>query len=1484
MKRFSLFTVFAALFIFITMDASSQTPIRNYEPAWKKVEDFVKKNLPASALTDVKKIYVQAKQDKQDAQVIKCLVYMNNLQYDTREENDKLSITELELEIPGTTGAVNALLNSLLATRYWDYFQSNRWRLYNRTQTVDFKKEDIATWTAQDFHQKISSLYTLSLREKILLQHTLLKNYQAIIDKGNMRHLRPTLYDLLAFQALNYFSNDERDIYKPAYSFEINQASAFDPAADFIHRRFETKDTSSLYYKALLILQDLLAFHLNDEKPDALIDADILRYQFVRSKSTHPDKDQLYFYGINHIAHQYESLPAAAQAWYLVAEYHNQLATSYEALGDTSNRYEKIKAKELAEKTASQKDSSQGKMNAINLLQQLNQPTLGFSIEQVNLPGKPIRALIEYTNLRSVYFRIIKATPEIKKLMEQYDDNYWKPMAAAAPIRSWTQDIPDTKDLQLHRVEIKVDALPTGEYFLLASSNESFITGPALTAAENFFVSAISYVNSQQDYFVLNRDNGQPLRNASVQVWEREYDYSTSLYKKNKGPVYKTDDNGYFRLKPQAPKSARSSASQYTIEITTKDDHLFLDGYSSEYFNRNRANAALTSIFLFNDRGIYRPGQTVYFKGIVLTKDGSTTRSTIQTNYSTTVYLQNPNGEKLDSVNVKTNEFGSFSGKFQLPATGLTGNFSIASKKKHLYKSFSVEEYKRPKFFVEYEPLKGSYRVNDPIEVTGTAKAYAGNNISGANVKYRVVREVRFLYPWMFSRIWQPAGEPMEITQGETTTDADGKFRVKFTAIPDLKIDQKTDPAFDYVVYADITDINGETRSGQKNISVSYKALLLRVTIPDEMPADSLNKISISTENNNGEFESASVTVKISKLKAENRLIRKRLWRQPDQFVYTKEEYLKYFPYDKYNNESDPSTWQKEKQVLEKTDSTVEDKPFRLDGMIAESGVYIIEVSAKDKDGKEIKEVKYVTLYDSKSNKPEIATYFTATDPQPTEPGQSTTAEIASSADNLFVIQQTDKRITVDSFTSSFSFLKLDNEKKKVTITATEADRGGYGLSWAFVKHNQLFAKTNTVYVPWSNKELNIVYASYRDKTLPGSKEQWRLKISGVKGERLAAEMLAGMYDASLDQFADGGWREPGIWPVYSQRFVLQSADNFKAIMSRKREIPQLYQQEVNKEYDNLIFGQAGMFTTGNGWMGGGYKTYNSYGYTNRFAMAKAAPGMVSGQFDTVPQTDANDPSKVIRYTVTQRNAGVIAPAPLAENRSADASNEEMSRNEASQNDGTGAGNIQPRKNFNETAFFFPDLKTDSTGTIEFSFTMPEALTKWKFQALAHTKDLAFGYSSKEIVTQKDLMVQPNAPRFLREGDQLVFNTKIVNLSDKELSGNAELQLFNASSNQPADILFNLTEKNKSFKIAPGQSTVVFFPLNIPASYTDALTWRVVAKAENFSDGEENVLPVLSNRMLVTETISLPMRGNGTKNFSFDKLKQSGNSSTLQQQ
>jgi uncharacterized protein YfaS (alpha-2-macroglobulin family) len=1448
------------------MNSNSQNPIKNYDAEWKKVEAFTKQNLPKSALAEVKKIYDLAKKDgsagsPQNAQVIKAVVYMTGLQSENREDNEVLSIAEIEKEITVNKEPVASLLKSLLAGMYWNYYQQHRWQMYDLTKTANFKKEDIATWDAEDFHKKISDLYLQSVKEEKLLQQTKLEPYDAIIVKGNVRHLRPTLYDLLAHRAIAYFDNTERDIKKPAYAFEIDQASAFDPAADFITRKFATKDSLSLQHKALLIYQKLIAFHLNDTKPDALIDVDIKRIEFVKSNSTHPDKDRLYFNSINHIANQYNNTPAAAQAWYLLATYYEEKAATYKPYGDTAHQFDRIKAKEICEKVLQQKDSSEGKINCYNLLNNLNSKSLQFSVEKVNVPGQPFRALVKYKNFNTLYLRIVKADEKLKEeLVNQYDEKYWPALLAANPVKSWQQSLPVVTDMQQHSTEIKVDALPSGEYVLVASTDKDFSGKKTIVGARFFYVSGISYTNNADDYFVLNRDNGQPLAKAAVQVWEQKYDYKTSKYIKEKAKTYTTDANGFFRMEKTKREANNSSNYSFLLDITHNGDRLFMNDlvYDYYYYNNTPEEPKITtSIFLFTDRSLYRPGQTVWFKGIVLVKNSKEKGGAVKSGYETSVILRDANYKDVDTIKVKTNEFGSFSGKFQLPQSGMNGQFTIYTKQDGGNVGFKVEEYKRPKFYVDYEPIKGTYKVNDKIKVTGIAKAYAGNNIDGANVKYRIVRQPRFIYSWLFWRWWQPPAEEMEIAHGEVKTDKDGKFIVEFTAIPDLKIEKKFEPVFDYTVYADVTDINGETRSGEKMVSVSYKSLMLVANIPSTLPADSLKTLSIRTQNMNGEYEPAKVKVTISKLKEEKRLIRDRYWERPDQFVMSKDEYIKNFPYDEYDNETDSKSWEKGESVFEKSDSTRESGEWQVVSGKYSPGFYVVEVSTKDKNGEEVKDVKYIELFDEKSNQLNRPDYlWTGITKTTVEPGETAMVELGTAADNLFVVHQVDKGlVNGQQSAANYSFLKLNNQKQTFTFPATEADHGGYGVGWMFIKHNRFYQLSQTINVPWTNKDLTIEYATYRDKTLPGSEEKWKLKITGYKNEKVAAEMLASMYDASLDQFYPHNWSEPYIWPSYYNNRNWNGSQNFADVESNQKYITTEEGKYVDKRYD-FIFSD----------MNGDDVVTVGYGKQLRMSMA-TSPEVIA---------DRAVEEKTLGQEVVV--AAARKPKQNIDKKDGDGLTDELNKEQTDKP----SGDVKIRKNFNETAFFFPDLRTDSTGAIEFSFTMPEALTKWKFMALAHTKDAAFGSSTKEIVTQKELMVQPNAPRFLREGDRMEFSSKIVNLTDKEMTGTAEFQLFDAETNELVDGRFKNSVPNQYFTVAAGQSEAVKFPIEVPYLFNKALVWRIIAKAGNYSDGEENALPVLTNRMLVTETMPLPMRGTGTKNFTFEKLLNSGKSETLQ--
>ncbi|MCF0063902.1 MG2 domain-containing protein [Dyadobacter chenwenxiniae] len=1429
------------------MYTHAQSKIKNYESQWKIVEGHQQKNLPKSALGEVRKIYDLAKKENQEAQVIKAAVYMVNLQIDTREDQQAAAIKELEKEVRESRGAAKAILTNLLASAYYSYFQEIRWQVYQRTATANFKKDDVSTWTTEDFHDKISSLYLSSIADETLLKQTRLDAFDAIITKGNTRKLRPTLYDLLTQKALQYFASDERDIKRPSYKFEINQAAAFDPAADFIHRKFETKDSASLEFFGLLLYQKLIAFHINDPQPDALIDIDLQRLQFVRQKSVHPDTDELYYISLSHLADQYQRTPAAAQVWYMKAFNHEQKGSFFKPDSDTANRFERVKAAEICEKIMKENPETEGGVNAYNLLNTIKRQELQFTTEQVNIPDKPFLAFVESRNLSKLFLKIVKATGEIKKNFEKNDiHETLRVLAGTSSIRSWEQKLPDTRDFQQHAVEIKVDALPAGEYVLIASPDAGFNESRSVVGIKLLYVSNIGYVQREADYFILNRETGQPLVGAHVTVWNTKYDYQSRSYIQQKGHSYVADKNGYFKEKVR--KEAQSQSQM--LEIAHGNDHLFIREDTRTYyntFNDPEPDQDELKMYLFSDRSLYRPGQTIYYKGIA-TKGKDILQDQTE---KIEIELKNTNDEVIGKATRTVNEFGSFSGSFVLPAGSLNGQFSLVAHDEHIV-TFHVEEYKRPRFAVEFDTLSNSYKLGDSITVTGTGTAYAGNQIDGAKVVYRVVRSERFLYPWLFRTRYYPSAEPQEIAHGETITDAFGKFNVHFEAIPNLKTDKKRDPVFAYTVYADVTDINGETRSAQTVVSVGYKSLLLKVDIAEKASADSLGSLKIRTENMNGQFVTAPVTVKIARLSPEKRLIKPRYWQRPDLFVMTKTEFVKAFPNDEYDKETEKESWPEQNIVFEKTAQLKENQPFNLDKTDFDAGFYKIEIFTKDDSNAAIKDVRYIELIDHKQNSIIYPQYISAEGSETIEPGQKTTIKVATAAENAFVISSSGKKSSPDNF----SFYKLNAERRTFDITASEADRGGFGVDFMFVKHNRVHQYQDLVNVPWTNKDLKIEYQTFRDKTLPGSAEKWTVKISGYKQDKVAAEMLASMYDASLDQFYPHQWSKPAHWPVASGLSRWGNGLSFRQKDALAFNVPYARYKSFQKRYDDLISINAVQI---------------------QFLERVPGRGGRSRVMSMSVPMEVKHDEEIKESVIAEKTMG----------QDASAMNEVVTVGyevQKSLQNKKETPSPSPRKNFNETAFFLPDLKTDKDGSITFSFTMPEALTRWKFQALVHTKELAFGYSSKEIVTQKELMVQPNPPRFLREGDQITFATKVVNLSDRALNGKVSLQLFDTESNETNDALFANVGNAKDFNVAAGQSTVAQFAIGIPKTYSKTITWRMVASAGNLSDGEENTLPVLSNRTLVTETLPLAMRGTGSKQFKMEKLINSAKSKTLTNQ
>lgn len=1447
----------------------------DYAAQWKKVEGFESKGLPKAALKEVLAIYNLAIKENNEAQQIKSCMYQIKYRNVTEEENNEKNIFFVDTLIQKAKAPAKNILQSMQAEMFWQYLQNNRWKFYSRTELANEKSKEISTWSLDKLHATIAALYKASLSNTNLLQQTKLEKFDPIINKGeNTRQLRPTLYDFLIHRALEYFVTDENDLTKPAYQFEINDAKAFASAEEFVSASFETKDTASLHHHALLLFQELLQFHLKDANPDALLDADFIRLNFVNQYAINSDKEKLYEAALKNIETTYASNPAAAQSMFLRAGAYYKNGQDYDPFTKTDNQYEIKRAKELCEAAVSKCPKSEGGINAQNLLNQILQPSLNLETEKVNVPGQPFRSLVKYKNVKTVFFRLVKISREELKKFDRTDyEKVWQQYINLKPVRSWSVALPDPLDYQEHAAEIKVDAADNGVYFILASINQNFSLQQNIIAKQITYISNISYIhNNENNYYILHRDNGQPLSGSKVQVWESKYDYNTSRYIETKAEQYTADKNGYFKVK--RAKEYRN----FLLQVTNGNDELFMDdnNYYDVYDTYRAPIYDRTISFLFTDRSIYRPGQTVYFKGIVIQRENKVGNSKVIPSFITALQLKDANGQKVDELKMTTNEFGSYHGSFKLPQGSLNGQFSIIDTVTNGTQYFSVEEYKRPKFSVDIKKPTGTYRVNDSIKVTGTAKAYAGNAVDGAAVKYRVVRKVQYPIWWYGSfirkgggRIWPPygRGEQMEITNGTVTTGLNGEFEIHFKAIPDESINKKDQPTFYYEVSADVTDINGETRSGETSVAVAYQALKLDIAIDDKVPADSLKKILVNSTNMNDLPEKASVTVSIQQLKSPGKIFRERYWDQPDQFVMSKDEYYGYFPYDVYKNEDEVKNYQVGDKAFEKTDSS--NMAWPVNNTKWKAGWYKIIATTKDKYGEDVKAEKYFQVL---------------SEPVPTtagvespviinksktiaEPGEKISYNFQTGFDNIWMIHAISN--TDSSYTTNY--VTLQNGKPyKNEISITEDNRGGMAMSYAFVKHNRVYDGEEYFTIPWSNKELNISYKTFRDKLLPGAEEKWSVTISGNKGDKVAAEMLVGMYDASLDQFRQHQWNPINIWPAMYNR-LQWTKNGFESVESEEHNT--VHEDEIaqlDKSYDQLLEDyKYGDLSIGRGEYPG-KKIVSASGMVRTVTQYKAAPTRVVAESSSLDESANFDSAKHMKLA-----------KPLFDDTDGDGIPDQVDKEPNGNAKGKSNSDIQIRKNFNETAFFFPELKTDASGNVSFSATMPEALTQWKLMTFAHTKDLASAYNEKLLVTQKQLMVQPNAPRFMREGDQMEFAAKIVNLSDSELTGTATLELLDAATNKPVDGWFNNVFPNQYFTVAAGQSMAVKFPLQVPISFNSALTYRIVAKANNFSDGEEMALPVLTNRTLVTESLPLNIRNTNKKDFKFEKLLNSGKSESI---
>lgn len=1444
----------------------------DYLALWTEVEKFQEKGLPQSALKTVERIYKKAKEQKHAAQLVKALLhYMRYLQ-EVEEETFVKVQERLNQELKESEFPVTPLLHSMLAEQYWNYYQQNRYQLLRRSTTsADVKENDIRTWDARRIIETVVKHYQQSLENANQSKTTRINIYDDILySYQEGRNYRPTLYDFLAHRAVDFFINSEAGITQPSYRFYLDNPAYLADTRTFAQLDITTKDPLSFNFFGLKILQNLVLFHLEDDNPQALVDVDLKRLRFIYREGVISNKDLIYEKALQQMIKLYGQHPVTAEIYFELAQLYNTQGDQYNPLISDQYKWHKKRAFDLCQEAIGKYPGSTGAGLCQNLLYQIKEKFLHLNLETVTTSKQPWRTLLKYKNINQVFFKIIRTNQDEQEQFRQLNtDDMLAKLLSKRVEKSWNINVLDDNDFQEHSTELKIDGLDWGEYMLVASFNKDFDFKTSGVTFGYFNVSNISFFDRKRDdtgweFYLVDRDSGHPLANAEIHVWFRIYNQFQRRYVLKPGKTFKGNQAGYVNI-----PFGSIPENYFQLEFIHGQDHLFSN---ENYYLYQPYNAPqqTTQCFFFTDRAIYRPGQTVYFKGIMLEVfrlDGEKTR--LLPNYNTEAILLDVNHQQVHRLPFKTNEYGTFSGSFTLPTGQLNGNMQIKNNCGQVY--FSVEEYKRPKFRVEFPPMNETFRLNEKVTVKGEAKAYAGYMIDNAEVKYRVVRQVFYPYMWYFSYRWggyNPPSPSMEIKNGVTKTGADGSFEITFDAIPDLSISKDFQPAFNYTVVAHVTDMNGETRSASKNIAIGDTALILSAYPPELLDKNSgKTTIYLNSTTLSGDFIEAKGTITVYKLETPNRFFRDRLWERPDRFTMDKKEYYALFPYDIYEDEVALYKWKKEKQVFSGSFDTGEIKSITFNTLNSwETGKYILEMDAKDRYGNPVKEVKYFTLYSANANTvPFPLLHWFAIPRETVEPGENVEILIGSADKNVRALYEVEYRSKI----IQSEWLTLDNEQKKITIPILEKHRGNIAVHITFIRHNRMINYSQNITVPWSNKKLDISFETFRNKLLPGEKEEWRLKIKGPKGDQATAEMVASLYDASLDSFRVNTWYFQ-IFPSHYPQNTWTSNPFFYITGTNNFGIFREYFYVNQKNYDML------------NWFGfylNNERRLRSMGYVQQAESGAPPPAPAPG----VQKLQGG----VMKKEGVALEESIAVKGKFADDDVADkktASGKDRRKNGDSEPDtSTSKSDAEPvkaRTNFNETAFFYPDLKTTPQGDIIISFTVPEALTKWKMMGFAHSKALEYGFVANELVTQKDLMVVPNTPRFFREGDTLVYTAKITNLSDKQLSGTAELKLFDAVSMQPVDNRFKIAPASQSFTVLKGQSTLVKWQMSIPDDL-DAVTYRVTARAGSFSDGEEQAVPILKNRMLVTESLPLPVRANQTKSFTFDKLINSSLSTTL---
>lgn len=1400
MNKITLTLLLSMLSLAIFPQLNRPLSYDSYEKLWEAVAEFEQKSLPKSASDKVNEILRLAIMEKNSPQVIKAVIHQGKYDLALDAENDTLIFHNLDEMLARSRDAVErSFLHSMLGELYLQYYQKDRWNIDRRTELGDYVPEDMKEWTRGILLNKVIEHLNASLAPKDELLTTTVFSFAAVVELGSdSRQFFPTMYDFLMRRSLECCQQmwGNEDISRLLAGKGITMEELFLPAEQFVTLPFEPLPGEYEVWALEMYRQHLASLLERGMEASALLtELEKLDYlsRFYRYYNTYA------FASLWRLFDKWEGDEMSVEVIDRIANFYPNVVLRMDEL-DSAGREQKIgELYEMLQEAV--RDYPNYKRIALleNQLQTLTQSRFTVTGNRTFHLGSEIKLDVIFKNLRSMTAKLYRIDSPKEALMMQ-QANYKKFEGQRRFVKDIPVHLPESAPYAEKKVSIQFNLKEPGSYVLTFDTSPETVNTPL---SEYFFslsdLALFSRASGEDryDFFVVNRVTGEPVTDAQVVIYKLPGNWRNStLTREASLPVNKL---GFTVYNKEAPNN-----DLFYHSISGKDNGLPLHRlpYTHQWHRGEEEGERLTTS-VFTDRGIYRPGQTVFYKAVLTREDEEDTRVLSGQLIESTLY--DANNRELSKQQATTNEYGSVSGEFTLPRGLLPGFYKIESKTGSVH--FKVEEYKRPTFEVSFDKIDETYAFNQPVTLKGKVESFSGIKLQNTTVTYRVNRRP---FSW-----WIMGGSSELFAEGAVQTDEEGRFEISFTPRrPDNRLSVRAFCAF--VVEVSVTDLNGETRTASYTVPVGDAMFHLSLEMSGCWEKGSGEKVLITAKNLDGNEIAATGSYRI---------------------------------YSLHENDS------LHQLVAEGPFETGEQPELAKRLATLPSGKYRVKLEAKDQQGNHVEAEKDAILFAYSDKRPPIKTdnWFVEKnrDFAPGKPAEV----ILGATSRLHVLYE----LWQENELLDRRWIELNNENKRFELPYKEEYKEGVTLMLTYYKDEKFYTHQSDLRPVKESKKLNVKLSVFRDKIRPGAEEEWRVTVTDATGNPAVAELLASMYDFSLDN----------IYTTSPWDFFHVSGDPYHFIMGLKSDYARNRTQSMGSQ--RFTYKQPPQFN---------YDRLNWFGYSLpragfwvRGAVSSVNPENLRAQAADVQELQANkvvgveampagnvalDEASVVAFGASKRESA-LAAVPTTTSEEGVGSD-------------TGDDTPQVRRDFNETAFFYPTLRTNEEGDAVIAFTVPESNTRWRFRVLAHDKRANSGSAEAFAVSRKELMVTPNMPRFLRHGDQTSIVTKITNLSDSTLQGSVTLEFFDPATGEAVEIA-SLTTASLPFSLAPNASTDASWMFNVPND-RDLLGIRIIAKSERFSDGEQHALALLPNRTLTTETTRMDVRGGETKTFTMERLLQ----------